>query len=519
MIILRSTVLVLMMALIAAPFSALALTDEFIVSQVVTESADATPPSIPQNLTAIATGQSEIDLSWDASTDNVGVAGYHIFRDSVLIADVPGTSYTDSGLTPATTYTYTVRAYDPTGNESADSNAASATTDPADDGGGGGPTGSHPDTLKIIGLSVVPSTEGAIVTWRTNRQARSVLSWGETGAYELGSLAEGTFSSQHSTRLTELEPGTTYRVFVTATDRNGFEAEAEIRFSTIDLRDTTPPANVSDLTGVPENGDDVRLTWQNPEDADFDHVIIVRSFEGYPHDPSDGTLVYEGDNETFLDEDTLKDHDHAFYAVFAYDEAGNGSSGAVVLVIPPGVELPPREESPYAQPLSFRDLVFYQDGKEIPFIGSEVALKGDRPFSVEMPYGRLPEHLKTIMITLADSENKSQTFSFLLRVDEAKGAYSATIDSLHRYGAFPLLLQIFDYSERTISEVDGTLYATGTPQEQHGSSILGLLASYLRGGGYLWIAVVGVLMLVIMYLLLEVRRVRHGEKPKRYATS
>ena len=67
--------------------------------------SDTTPPTAPGNLTATATGPTTVALSWQASTDNVGVTGYTIYRGGTAIATVDGstTSYTDSGLTPGTT--------------------------------------------------------------------------------------------------------------------------------------------------------------------------------------------------------------------------------------------------------------------------------------------------------------------------------------------------------------------------------------------------------------------------------
>jgi chitodextrinase len=82
---------------------------------------DRTPPTVPTGLTATSISSSQINLSWNASTDNVGVAGYKVFRNGSQIAATVQTSYTDSGLQPSTTYSYTVSAYDAAGNNSAQS--------------------------------------------------------------------------------------------------------------------------------------------------------------------------------------------------------------------------------------------------------------------------------------------------------------------------------------------------------------------------------------------------------------
>jgi chitodextrinase len=94
---------------------------------------DTMPPSVPGGLSANAFS-SEIDLSWGASADSPGgsgVAGYRVYRSdhgSTSIATVTGTSYADLGLSPGTTYTYRVSAFDHAGNESAQSQPVSATT-------------------------------------------------------------------------------------------------------------------------------------------------------------------------------------------------------------------------------------------------------------------------------------------------------------------------------------------------------------------------------------------------------
>jgi chitodextrinase len=102
-------------------------------------SADTQPPTVPTGLSATAVSSSQIDLSWTASTDNVGVAAYHVLRGGTRVATVTsGTSYSDTGLSPSTAYTYTVIALDAAGNASAASASASATTLAAPPGGGGG---------------------------------------------------------------------------------------------------------------------------------------------------------------------------------------------------------------------------------------------------------------------------------------------------------------------------------------------------------------------------------------------
>jgi chitodextrinase len=105
------------------------------VTVTVNNVADTAPPSVPTGLTATVTSSSQINLTWNASTDNVGVTGYNVFRGGAKIGTSATTSYFDSGLTASTSYTYNVSAFDAAGNTSAQSASATATT-LASSGGG-----------------------------------------------------------------------------------------------------------------------------------------------------------------------------------------------------------------------------------------------------------------------------------------------------------------------------------------------------------------------------------------------
>jgi VCBS repeat-containing protein len=89
---------------------------------------DTEPPTTPTGLTAQALSPYQVDLTWSASTDNVGVAGYTIYRDGTSIASVTQNAYSDSTLLPETTYAYSIVAYDAAGNKSAPSDSVSVTT-------------------------------------------------------------------------------------------------------------------------------------------------------------------------------------------------------------------------------------------------------------------------------------------------------------------------------------------------------------------------------------------------------
>ena len=89
---------------------------------------DEEAPSTPANLVASNTTARETTLNWDASTDNVGVTGYDVYQDGVVVSTAAGTTTTVTGLTPETTYSFFVIAKDASGNESGSSNTVSVTT-------------------------------------------------------------------------------------------------------------------------------------------------------------------------------------------------------------------------------------------------------------------------------------------------------------------------------------------------------------------------------------------------------
>lgn len=95
--------------------------------------ADSQAPSAPQDVTGTSPGPTQINLTWSASTDNIGVVGYDIYRAvgsgaAQKIATVDTTSYGDTNLTPATAYSYYVIAKDGAGNVGTKSSTVQVTT-------------------------------------------------------------------------------------------------------------------------------------------------------------------------------------------------------------------------------------------------------------------------------------------------------------------------------------------------------------------------------------------------------
>ncbi len=106
--------------------------------EFISSTVDAISPTAPSGLAAVVVSSSRVDLSWTAASDNTGVAGYRIYRDDEQIGTATDTVFSDTGCRSATSYLYSVKAFDAAGNLSLPSNQVSATTTGGGDEGGSG---------------------------------------------------------------------------------------------------------------------------------------------------------------------------------------------------------------------------------------------------------------------------------------------------------------------------------------------------------------------------------------------
>lgn len=160
---------------------------------VTTEEAtggDTQAPTVPTGLAAGEVTSSSVELVWEAASDDTGVAGYRVHRDGDLVADVTGTSATDSGLDAGTTYSYTVTAYDAAGNASAASAPVTVTTEED----GVTPTGGC--TVDYTASSWNTGFTGSFVV--TNDSDAAIEGWELTFTFADGQTVDQIWSAQAS---------------------------------------------------------------------------------------------------------------------------------------------------------------------------------------------------------------------------------------------------------------------------------------------------------------------------------
>jgi len=202
---------------------------------------ETTPPSVPTNVLPSGITSTSMLISWSASTDNVGVAGYRVYRNGTQVATVTsGTSYQNTNLTPATAYTYTVQAYDQAGNNSAQSSPVSATTLP--------PTDTTPPSVptNLVASGITSTT--VTISWSASTDNIAVVGY---RVYRNGTQVAATTPGT-SYQDTNLTANMTYAYTVSAYDQasNNSAQSAALNVTTTG----TPPPQVYSVT----------LAWDAP---------------------------------------------------------------------------------------------------------------------------------------------------------------------------------------------------------------------------------------------------------------
>ena len=227
---------------------------------LVEDIQDITAPTAPAGLSAADVSYTRLTLSWNASTDDTGVAGYDIYRNDKKIMTVSGTTYTDRNLAPDTEYTYYVAAKDATLNTSALSKTVTVTT------------------LKDEEAPAVPQG----VELRQRYAAALTISWQasrdnvETKGYHIyrnGELIKDTASDTYTD--SGLEVNTHYVYQLTAYDAAGNESELSEEYSfytqAVEIEEISPD-NYAKLSGTKTN---VTVSFANAGSTDGYQVYMA----------------------------------------------------------------------------------------------------------------------------------------------------------------------------------------------------------------------------------------------------
>jgi len=224
-------------------------------------SSDTVAPSAPTSLAASGTTQTTTNLSWTASTDNVGVTGYDVYQNGAFKANTASASYAVTGLTASTAYTFYVIARDAAGNSSAQSNTANVTTlSPA-------PDTTAPSTPTSLAASGTTTTTTNL-SWTASTDNVAVTGY---DVYQNGAFKANTASTSYA--VTGLTAATSYTFYVIARDAAG---NSSAQSNTVNV--TTSSVLLAYCTSAATNTNDER---------------IGRVVFGTINNPSTGTAGYE----------------------------------------------------------------------------------------------------------------------------------------------------------------------------------------------------------------------------------
>jgi hypothetical protein len=259
-------------------------------------------------------------------------------------------------------------------------------------------------------------------------------------------FSEDDFRQSHSAQFTGLTPETHYNFQVECRDRSGnISVTSNFEFTTLSGRDMISPPNVGyfEATGADRM---VRLSWLNPDDPDFEGVVITRNTLFYPRNVFDGLVVYDGKSFALSDFNVTANQTY-YYAAFSYDKVGNFSSGAIALATTPSIfGAASTSTSVYLRGLSINDFELWQGGRLLVMSsGKAFRVKAREPLKVVFPGKEAAETPKAITVSLG---NDSQSFSIILKENAQGTGYEGWIITPAELENASLLIKVFDFENQ-----------------------------------------------------------------------
>lgn len=224
-------------------------------------------------------------------------------------------------------------------------------------------------------------------------------------------------------------------------------------------------------TYIPQNKN-VLLEWTLPPFPNFEAVRIVKAVGRVPISPTDGTLVYDGAALSTFD-NNVSPGQIIFYTLFVRSKSGQYSGGLVARVVIPTDGVLPPDEPPDIfppgdpPPDGTGSGNFYLTQTAIftlPIIQSGLIDRGVTgiPATVYINYDLLPRSLKTVVATFVSQSNPNFRITALLKANEAKTLYLATVGPLPA-GYYDVIVDVLNYDDQSIRHLTSTFQIKGPP--------------------------------------------------------
>jgi len=285
-------------------------------------SSDTIAPSRPLALNALIASASQINLSWTASTDNVGVTGYNIYNKNVLIGTSTSTNFVNTGLTLNTKYKYKVVALDAAGNRSHKSKIEVITLVSPD---------VTAPSIPVALMATVMSSKQINLNWSNSKDNV------KTTAYNIyrNNVLIAT-SSKSMFQDTSLASSTLYTYRISALDAAGnVSAQSVVITATTLALDTVAPSTPTLLTAIINFKNKVMLSWTAAADnVGVTEYNIIRN----------GNLIGTSKDTKYVD-NTVATSTAYTYSVIALDADGNTSAtSSVALITTPATTTPIKKD-------------------------------------------------------------------------------------------------------------------------------------------------------------------------------
>ncbi|MDP4181845.1 MAG: hypothetical protein Q8942_12220, partial [Bacillota bacterium] len=278
-----------------------------------TTKPDPEAPSVPAGLKTISKTDRTITISWEASADNVGVKGYIVYRSRKIVGTTDKLTFTDSGLSPKTRYSYQIKAFDDMGNYSDSSIPLFETT--------------LEDVEKptIPGKPVISEiTEtSAKISWEKSEDNYTVKGYEVYRDNEIIGATSDTFYND-----SQLQPDKTYEYYVRAFDSAPNYSSVSESVYAVTVVDIVIPSIPGNLTFKSKDGQSVTFAWEKSTDN-----VAVKGYNIYR---DGGNLVGSTDKLIYTDSGLVQNKAYT-YTIKAVDTSGNESKASNELKAAPGI--------------------------------------------------------------------------------------------------------------------------------------------------------------------------------------
>lgn len=372
---------------------------------LVLVSNDTQAPSAPTNLNASGITQSSLTLNWSASTDNIAVTGYDIYRNGTKINPslVGATTYNVTGLTASTAYQFFVRARDAAGNTSGNSNTINVTT----------PDTQAPTAPSNLAASNISQTS-LMLTWTTSTDNVGVTGY---DIYQDNIKINNALVTTTSFAASNLSSNTSYAFFIQAKDAAGNSTNSNIlNATTLPPPDTEAPTAPLNLIASNLAQNSVTLTWT----ASTDNVGVT-GYDIYRDNVKiNATLITATTyNATGLSALT----GYNFY-VIANDAANNSSDASnAVTITTPDTQAPAAPAGLAASNITSTSLTLNWTASS-----DNVAVTGYDVYQNSVKINAAPVTSTTFNVT---GLSQASTYSFFIKAFDGSGNVSASSNTIN----------------------------------------------------------------------------------------